>query len=110
MFYPETATFPPLQQLQLDESCLVKERERESERKESERASERERERAREAEKESERGMTTMTCKNKTCQTQASRCLRRTGVPHLQENAPPKDRTVGLCLGPYGGLRGCFSS
>ena len=29
-----------------------------------------------------------------------------TGVPQLQENAPPKDPTVGLCLGSSGGPRG----
>ena len=29
-----------------------------------------------------------------------------TGVPHLQENAPPQDPTVGLCLGSQGGPRG----
>jgi len=29
-----------------------------------------------------------------------------TGVPHSSETAPPKDPTVGLPLGPYGGLRG----
>ena len=31
---------------------------------------------------------------------------RFTGVPHLQENAPPWDPTVGLCLGSWGGPRG----
>ena len=29
-----------------------------------------------------------------------------TGAPHLQENASPKDPTVGLCLGSYGVLGG----
>ena len=29
---------------------------------------------------------------------------RPTGVPHIQENAPPWDPTVGLCL--LGGARG----
>ena len=28
-----------------------------------------------------------------------------TGVPHLQENAPPLDPTVGVYLGSYGGGR-----
>jgi len=32
--------------------------------------------------------------------------LYPTGVPHLQENAPPRDPTVGLCLGSWGGPRG----
>ena len=34
----------------------------------------------------------------------------RIGVPRSQENAPPCDLTVGLCLGLYGGPRGvgCF--
>ena len=29
-----------------------------------------------------------------------------TGVPRSLENAPPKDLTVGLCLGTYGSPRG----
>jgi len=29
-----------------------------------------------------------------------------TGVPHLQESAPPYDPNVGLRLGSYGGPRG----
>ena len=29
-----------------------------------------------------------------------------TGVPCSYETAPPYDPTVGICLGPYGGLRG----
>ena len=28
-----------------------------------------------------------------------------TGVPHLQEDAPPEDPTVGLCLGSWGNPR-----
>ena len=32
--------------------------------------------------------------------------LECTGVPHSQENAPPEDPTVGLCLGSWGGARG----
>ena len=31
---------------------------------------------------------------------------QETGVPHLQENAPPLDPTVGLCLGSCRGPRG----
>ena len=38
---------------------------------------------------------------------EGGQCLQRdTGVPHLQENAPPWDPTVGLCLGSKGGPRG----
>ena len=32
--------------------------------------------------------------------------FRVTGVPHVQENAPPQDPTVGLCLGSLGGSQG----
>ena len=31
-----------------------------------------------------------------------NRSCRTTGVPHLQENAPPYDPTVRLCIGAYG--------
>ena len=31
-----------------------------------------------------------------------ARSSGRTGLPHLQEHAPPKDPTAGLCLGSYG--------
>ena len=33
----------------------------------------------------------------------------RTGVPHLQNNAPHQDPTAGPCLGPYGIIRGAMS-
>jgi hypothetical protein len=33
-------------------------------------------------------------------------CIQLTGVPHSQENAPPWDPTVGLCLGSYRGFIG----
>ena len=38
----------------------------------------------------------------------ASFCARYpgSGVPHLQENAPPRDTTVALFLGTYGDPRG----
>ena len=29
-----------------------------------------------------------------------------TGLPRLQETAPPEDPTVGLCLGSWGGPKG----
>ena len=32
--------------------------------------------------------------------------LYYTGLPRLQETAPPWDSTVGVCLGPYGGPGG----
>ena len=31
-----------------------------------------------------------------------------TGLPRIQETAPPQDLTVGLFLGPYGGGGGFF--
>ena len=38
---------------------------------------------------------------------QAGQTTQRThGVPHLQENAPPQDPTMSLCLGSYGDPRG----
>ena len=35
----------------------------------------------------------------------SERCTPRTGVPYIQEHAPPYDPTVGLCLGSEGGGR-----